>query len=177
MTITRSRVHACIVSSLMVALTFNVISWSCSQMIRRRIAMKSLLFNAPHLRKCVGKPCTDILRRRGTDFLKPFKEGYHREAGIVLAQAEDRLEDVETKDMLSFSNSIDESCTVLNICGRNDTSMLMQCTALLEVKGIVVASANLNAQQDGLVCNIFRITDKDGNKVRDFYFPFATKFD
>ena len=136
--------------------------------------MKSLSFNLSHFRKCVGKPCTDIARRRGTDFLKSFREGYHREGGIVLAQAEDRLEDVESKDMLSFSNSIDESCTVLNICGRNDTSMLMQCTALLEIKGIVVASANLNAQQDGLVCNIFRITDKDGNKVRDYLFPAGT---
>ena len=69
------------------------------------------------------------------------------------------------EELLRFSNSIDDACTVLNICGRNDTSMLMQATALLEIKGIVVASANLNAKEEGVVCNIFRITDKDGKKI------------
>ena len=75
------------------------------------------------------------------------------------------------EELLKISNELDPSMTVLNICGRNDTSMLMQATALLEIKGMVVASANLNAKEEGVVCNIFRITDKEGNKIDEGRWP------
>jgi len=75
------------------------------------------------------------------------------------------------EELLKISNDLDPSSTVLNICGRNDTSMLMQATALLEIKGIVVASANLNAKEEGVVCNIFRVTDRDGNKIDEGRWP------
>ncbi len=77
----------------------------------------------------------------------------------------------EQSVLLKFSNDIDADCTVLNICGRNDTSMLMQATALLEIKGIVVSGANLNAKEEGVVCNVFRITDRDGGKIDESRWP------
>lgn len=103
--------------------------------------------------------------------LKAVKEaGLRKVAGIVNAQqtgSPETAENIDAQDILQFSNSQDDSFTILNICGRNDTSMLMQCTNLLEIKGIVVESASLNAQQEGVVCNIFRITDKEGNKIQE----------
>lgn len=91
-----------------------------------------------------------------------------RDTRIVAAQqaASDVLDGSDEEEVLSFSNSADDSCTVMNVCGRNDTVLLMQLTALLETKGIVVASANLNAFEHGAVCNVFRITEIDGAKVR-----------
>eukprot|EP00889_Picochlorum_renovo_P002336 jgi/Picre1/29366/NNA_004756.t1 len=104
--------------------------------------------------------CPRILRGR-------WRPG--RDAGIVAAQqaASDVLDGSDEEEILSFSNSADDSCTVMNVCGRNDTVLLMQLTALLETKGIVVASANLNAFEHGAVCNVFRITEIDGAKVSE----------
>ncbi len=86
---------------------------------------------------------------------------------VAAQQAEsDVLDGSGEEEVVSFSNSADDSCTVMNVCGRNDTVLLMQLTALLETKGIVVASANLNTFEHGAVCNIFRITEIDGAKVR-----------
>lgn len=99
--------------------------------------------------------------------IKTFGHRLKEKRVVVAHQSEstEPTEIIDSQDILQFSNSQDESFTILNICGRNDTSMLMQCTNLLEIKGIVVSSASLNAQQEGVVCNIFRITDKDGKKI------------
>ncbi len=114
-----------------------------------------------------------LVNRVRTDWhRKPKKEarGRFKEQGLVTAQqtgSPEGAENVDSKEILSFSNTADDFFTILNICGRNDTSMLMQCTNLLEIKGIAVESASLNALQEGVVCNIFRITDKEGNKVKE----------
>lgn len=128
--------------------------------------MMSITRTFPVPTKNLGsKVRVDWHRRPIRDIRGPLKD-----QGIVTAQQTDSPdigENIDAKDILQFSNSLDENFTILNICGRNDTSMLMQCTNLLEIKGIVVESASLNARQEGVVCNIFRITDKDGNKIKE----------
>lgn len=128
--------------------------------------MKSLTWN-------ISLQNSKVFNRVRTDWhLKPKKEsrGRTKEQGTVTAQksgSPEAVEIIDAQEILSFSNDIDDFYTILNICGRNDTSMLMQCTNLLEIKGIVVESASLNALQEGVVCNIFRITDKDGKKINE----------
>jgi len=98
------------------------------------------------------------------------RKGNRPRLGGMLLRAEVQEEQAsvdKAQEQLYFSNKEDATCTVMNICGRNETSLLMKLTSVLESKEIFVSSANLNTKQEGLVCNIFRITDAQGNQISE----------
>lgn len=70
--------------------------------------------------------------------------------------------------VITFSNDVDEQCTLVTICGRSDTATLIQLTSVFNSSEIIVASANFNSPEiDGDVCNVFRVTDNNGNKLAE----------
>ena len=69
--------------------------------------------------------------------------------------------------MVNFNNDEDPGSTVIKLCGRNDTALLMQLTAVFISNELTVSSANINTDAQGVVCDIFRVTDNNGGKVRN----------
>ena len=68
--------------------------------------------------------------------------------------------------LVTFSNDEDPNATVIKLCGRNETALLMQLTAVFIGNELTVSSANINTDAQGVVCDIFRVTDAAGGKVR-----------
>jgi UTP:GlnB (protein PII) uridylyltransferase len=66
---------------------------------------------------------------------------------------------------VAFSNDEDPAATVIKLCGRNDTALLMQLTAVFISNDLAVSSANINTDAQGVVCDIFRVTASSGGKV------------
>jgi hypothetical protein len=86
-------------------------------------------------------------------------------------QASTQSGDGTSQAWVEFSNDIDSQCTVITICGRNDTALLMQVTAVLTRTELAVGSANINSDTDGQVCDIFRVTDAAGKKLPEEDWP------
>lgn len=79
--------------------------------------------------------------------------------------------DLDGEAEVLFYNDKDPDTTLLIVCGKSDTTTQMQLTAVFMNNGVTVASANLNTEVDGKVCNTYRVTDASGAKVAEEKWP------
>jgi alpha-amylase len=72
---------------------------------------------------------------------------------------------------VTFSNDDDEDATVIRLCGRNETRLLLQLTSVFIASGVEVVSANINTDAEGKVCDMFLVTDGAGGKIAPARWP------
>ena len=84
-----------------------------------------------------------------------------------------QLQDSSSKSELSvqFSNDKHEQCTVVTICSPNKASLLVDLTTTFEAKHLLATTAEMSSMPDGDVCNIFHVTDENGNKLSEDQWP------
>ncbi|KAL4522614.1 hypothetical protein Ndes2526A_g01021 [Nannochloris sp. 'desiccata'] len=72
---------------------------------------------------------------------------------------------------VTFNHEASPDGTVINIFGQNQPGLLMQLTSVFMANDIIVNSANITTEDDGSVCNIFCVTDPEGNKIASDRWP------
>ena len=65
-----------------------------------------------------------------------------------------------------FDGDSDPDATVITVSGPAHDNLLLQLTGAFNVLELTVASANIKADDEGGVLDVFRVTDRAGEKAR-----------
>jgi len=65
-----------------------------------------------------------------------------------------------------FDNGADPDATVITISGPSHDNLLLQLTGAFNVLELTVASASIQADEDGGVLDVFRVTNRADEKAR-----------
>jgi len=67
---------------------------------------------------------------------------------------------------IDFDNAADPDATMITVSGPAHDNLLMQLTGAFNVLELTVSSASIQADEEGGVLDVFRVTNRGGDKVR-----------